>query len=105
MSATTRRLQILKTYYYAPNSHYPTLVLAILPCVHELFSKLNEKLSLFIFFSVINNHWDKTHLLSLFSKQWSNNIRSLTMLLYFQLVLLNSQVPAADSISDSNYNL
>lgn len=95
----------LKRYYYAPNSLYPTLVLAILSYVHELLCKLNEKLSLFIFSSVINNHWDKPHLLSLFSKRWSNNIQSLTTFLHFQLVLHNSQVPAADSISDSNYNL
>lgn len=40
----------------AANSQYPTLALLIQSYVHELFRNLNEKLALFIFSSITNNH-------------------------------------------------
>lgn len=48
----------------ALNSQYPTLALLIQSYVNELFRNLNEKLALFIFSSITNNH-----LLSCFSRQ------------------------------------
>lgn len=84
----------------ALNSQYPTLLLLIQSYVHELFRNLNEKLALFIFSSITNNH-----LHSCFSRQRPNNLQSLLSLFRFQLKLRNSRVPAVDLFSDSNYIL